>query len=447
MGKKKAEEMAQQRDVFVSGAERNGLSRGKATQLFDLMEKFAGYGFNKSHSAAYALLAYQTAYFKAHYPAAFMAANLSAVMDDTDKVKELVVDSRAMGLTILGPDVNGGDYRFEPVDARTIRYGLGAIKGTGQGAIEHLVAVRAAGGPFRDLFDFCMRLDKQFVNRRVAEALVRAGAFDALDADRAKLAASVGRALVAAEHAATHAGQASLFGGAEVAAETVEYVASKPWSERERLANEKLALGFYFSGHLFRQYEDEARRLAPTRLADLNATPGGRGEAVRLAGIIVSARSQNTRRGRMGVIVLDDGTAQLELTVAAELYDRKRASLREDTLVFVLGRARYDEFRERLSVSADEVMDLAEARARAAARLRIACDGATDVARLRDALAPFRVGNGNLAAGCRVVVTYGNGVGRADVLLSEEWRVRAEEALIDELRQQPRVSAVGIRYT
>jgi DNA polymerase-3 subunit alpha len=401
---------------------------------------------HNSHSAAYAVLAYQTAYFKTHYPAAFMAANLSALMGETDKVRELVADSKAMGLVILGPDINEGGHAFEPVDARTIRYGLGAIKGTGRGAIEHLVETRAAGGPFKGLFDFCARLDKQFVNRRVAEALVRAGAFDALDPDRARLAASVGRALEAADRAAAHAGQASLFGADTAVAPAEEYASCRPWNERERLANEKLALGYYFSGHLFRQYQDEARRLAPTRLADLRGSPGGRPEAVRLAGIIVSARTQNTRRGRMGVIMLDDGTAQLELTIFAELYDRKRALLREDTLVFVLGKARYDEVRERLSINADEVMDLAEARARAAARVRIEIDGAPDLQRLRGALAPFRVANGAVDSGCRVVLHYRNGVGAADLLLPEEWRVRADESLIEELRQQPRVTSAGLAY-
>ena len=443
MGKKKPEEMAEQRSIFVAGARARGIGEETATQLFDLMEKFAGYGFNKSHSAAYALLAYQTAYFKAHHPAAFMAANLSALMDDTDKLRELVDDSRAQGLTILGPDVNASGWRFEPVDARTVRYGLGAIKGTGRSAMEHLVAVREAGGPFRDLHDLCARLDKQHVNRRVVEALTRAGACDSLDPDRARLTASVGRALEAAERAAAHAGQCSLFGGGEVSAPAVEYVACPPWSERERLANEKLALGFYFSGHLFRQYAAEARRLAPTRLAELRGPTVGRAEPVRLAGIIVSARTQNTRRGRMGVIVIDDASAQLELTVFAELFDRRRAMLREDTLVFVTGRVRYDEARERLSVNADEVMDLAEARARAAARLRIALDGAPAAQRLREALAPYRAANGS---GCRVIVSYRNGAGSADLLLAEDWRVRAEEALVEELRRQPRVVEAAYCY-
>jgi DNA polymerase-3 subunit alpha len=404
---------------------------------------------HNSHSAAYALVAYQTAYFKAHHPAAFMAANLTAVMDDTDKVKELIDDCKAIGLAIEAPNINTGAYRFEPVDAKTVRYGLGGIKGTGQGAIEAIIAERSRGGPFSGLFDFCTRVEKGVVNRRVVEALVRAGSFDALDAERAKLFASVGRALEAAEKMAADAGQESLFGGlfggASAGTPAIEYVAARPWSERERLANEKLALGYYFSGHLFAEYEAEARRLAPTRLADVKQAR----ESIRLAGVIVSSRTQNSRRGRMGVIVLDDGTAQLELMVFSELYDRRRALLKEDTLVFVTGRVR--EFDGRLSINVDDVTDLAEARARAQAALRIEMEGATDVARLRTLLAPYRVtsanGNpGNGLAGCRVVVNYCNGVGRADLALSEAWRVRPEDALIDDLKQQARVRSARFAY-
>jgi DNA polymerase-3 subunit alpha len=443
MGKKKPEEMAKQRSVFVQGAASNGVAANVATQLFDLMEKFAGYGFNKSHSAAYALVAYQTAYFKAHYPAAFMAANLTAVMDDTDKVKELVDDCRQLGLAIEPPDVNAGVYRFEPVDAKTIRYGLGAIKGTGKGAIEAILAARAQGAPFASLHEFCVRVDRHVVNRRVAEALVRAGAFDALNADRASVLASVGRALEAAESAAAHADQVSLFGASTPGAGVeVEYVAARQWTERERLANEKLALGYYFSGHLFTGYAAEARRLAPTRLADVRQAK----DTVRLAGVIVSARTQNTRRGRMGVIVLDDASAQLELMVFAELFDRKRALLKEDTLVFVLGRVRFDEFNQRLSVSADDVMDLAEARARAQASLRIEVEGGLDVGRLKEALAPYVVSNGHAGSGCRVVLSYHNGTACADLPLPQRWSVRPDDALLAQLRTQTTVKQAGFLY-
>jgi DNA polymerase-3 subunit alpha len=442
MGKKKPEEMAKHRTIFVEGAGRQGVDARTATELFDLMEKFAGYGFNKSHSAAYALVAYQTAYFKAHYPAAFMAANLTAVKDDTDKVKDLVEDCKALGLTVQAPDINAGGWRFEPVDAKTIRYGLGAIKGTGQGAIEAILAARASGGPFTDLFDLTGRVDKHVVNRRVVEALVRAGALDRLHADRAAQLATVGRAIDAADSAAAAVGQTSLFGGEGPSARHVEYVRVPPWSEREKLSNEKLALGYYFSGHLFTEYAAEARRLAPTPLAEVRQAR----EQIRLAGVIVSARSQNTRRGRMGVVVLDDGTAQLELMVFSELYDRKRALLKEDQLLIVVGKVRFDEFAQRLSVSAEDLMDVAEARARAAARLRIELDGGGDIARLRDALAPYRTTNGAASGGCRIVVNYTNAAGSADIPLPEDWRVRPEDRLVAELAAQPRVRRAWFNY-
>ena len=434
MGKKKPEEMAKQRSIFLEGAAKQGVSENVATQLFDHMEKFAGYGFNKSHSAAYALLAYQTAYFKAHYPAAFMAANLTAVMDDTDKVKELIEDCRALGLVIEPPSVNQGAWKFEPVDAQRIRYGLGGIKGTGQGAIDNVLAARASSGAYQSLFDFCQRVDKHVVNRRVVEALVRAGAFDSIDTDRAKLFANVGRALEQAEQAAASAGQESLFGDASASTALHEdYLPCKPWSERERLGHEKLAQGYYFSGHLFAEFEAEARKLAPTRLADVKQAR----ESIRLAGVIVSARTQNTRRGRMGVVVLDDGSAQLELMEFSELFDRKRTLLKEDSLIFVSCRVRFDEFNQRLSISADDVMDLAEARARAQAALRIEVDAGADLARLKESLAAHRVNGGvngeSPVGGCRVVIGYRNRNGVAELKLPEAWRVRVDEALLSAL--------------
>src|SRR6266852_5389543 len=248
MGKKDAKEMAQQRDVFVAGAEKNRLPRAKAILLFDLMEKFAGYGFNKSHAAAYALIAYQTAYLKAHYPSAFMAANLSAVMNDTDKVHQFYEDSVANGLKVLAPDINSGAYRFVPVDAKTIRYGLGAVKGTGESAITAILAARK-DAPFRDLFDFCERVDKRIVNRRTVEALVRAGAFDGVNAGdhstRASLLASVGIALEAAEQTERNAKQVSLFDAGESGSQQKPALVAAPrWEEAQRLREEKAALGF-----------------------------------------------------------------------------------------------------------------------------------------------------------------------------------------------------------
>jgi DNA polymerase III subunit alpha len=425
MGKKKAEEMAQQRDIFVAGAEKNGLSKGKATQLFDLMEKFAGYGFNKSHAAAYALLAYQTAYMKAHHAAAFAAANLSAVMDDTDKVRQFHEDAVANGLKVLPPDVNASEYRFVPVDRGTVRYGLGAVRGTGQGAIESILAARTQGA-FTDLFDFCARVDKRLVNRRVVEALVRAGAFDAVEANRARLLASAGRALEAAEQAEAQASQESLFGEGEAPRGGAHaYIDAPPWDARQKLLEEKAALGFYLSGHLFSIYARELTNFPRTPLARLSPN-----DKVWMAGVVVSARTQMTRRGRMMVVMLDDATAQVEISVFNELYERHRDKLKEDALLIVSGKVQDDQFSGGLRVLAEDLLDLEALRARYGARLKISMNGGADAKRLQQVLAPYRAsGNG----ACQVVVSYGNGKGACEVVLGESWRVRPDTKLISDL--------------
>src|SRR6185369_13170394 len=400
MGKKKPEEMAQQREIFVAGAEKNGLARTRATQLFDLMEKFAGYGFNKSHAAAYALLAYQTAYMKAHHAAAFFAANLSAVMDDTDKVRPFHEDAVANGLVILPPDVNASEYRFVPVDRATIRYGLGAVRGTGESAINAILEARRAK-PFADLFDFCSRVDKRLVNRRVVEALIRAGAFDSIDPQRARLLASAGRALEAAEQALAQASQESLFGEAEAPrGGAVVYVDAAPWDMRRKLTEEKAALGFYLSGHLFKVYERELAGFPRVPLAKLSA-----GERVTMAGVVVAARTQMTRRGRMMVVMLDDGTAQVEISVFNELFEKHREKLKEDSLLVVAGKVQSDEFSGGLRVSADELMDLETLRNRHASLLKLSMNGIADARRLQQVLSPYRAtGSGS----CQVLVEYEN---------------------------------------
>jgi DNA polymerase-3 subunit alpha len=425
MGKKKPEEMAQQRDIFVEGAQKNGVSKLKATQLFDLMEKFAGYGFNKSHAAAYALLAYQTAYMKTHQAAAFTAANLSAVMDDTDKVRLFHDDGVANGLTILPPDVNASEYRFVPVDRRTIRYGLGAVRGTGESAIDAVLEARKPGA-FTDLFDFCRRVDKRIVNRRVVEALVRAGAFDCVDGHRSRLLASVGRALEAAEQAERAASQNSLFGEAEAPRGGEHaYIDAAPWDPKQKLLEEKTALGFSISGHLFSVYERELGGFSRTPLAKLSA-----GERVWMAGIVVAARTQMTRRGRMMVVMLDDGTAQVEITVFNELFEKHRDKLKEDALLVVMGKVQNDEFSGGLRVTSEELLDLESLRSRYAARLRIAMNGQADAKRLQQVLAPYRAsGHG----GCLVVITYENAKAVCEVALGESWRVRPEGRLLSEL--------------
>jgi len=437
MGKKKAEEMAEHRALFAAGAAKNGLTEEKANAIFEHMEKFAGYGFNKSHAAAYALLAYHTAYLKAHYPAEFMAANMSAAMDDTDKVKILFEDSVAHGLTVLGPDVNVSDYRFTPVrvaddeaDGRAhgIRYGLGAIKGTGRAAIESIVAARNAK-PFTDLFDFCARVDKRAVNRRVVEALVRAGAFDGIEADRATLLASVGRALEAAEQAEANANQVSLFGGDDAAAVAPEMIRVPPWNEKKKLSEEKVALGYYLSGHLFNGYEAEVRRFARTRLATIQPSR----EPQLLAGVIAGLRTQMTRRGKMVIVVLDDATAQVEVTVFNELYEANRQRLREDELLIVQGQVRKDDFSGGLRISADKVWDLAQARCQYARGLALSMNGQSDAARLSRLLAPYRVEDAGAGDGCPVTIRYHNRAAQCELALGRDWRVRPDEQLVADL--------------
>ena len=426
MGKKKAEEMAEQRDIFVAGAEKNALSKFKATQLFDLMEKFAGYGFNKSHAAAYALVAYQTAYMKAHHASAFMAANLSAVIDDTDKVRDFHEDSLANGLTIEPPDVNASVFRFTPVDHKTLRFGLGAVRGTGEAAIKAIIEARAVG-PFTDLYEFCRRVDKRMVNRRVVEALVRAGAFDSIERDRARLLATVGRALEAAERAERDAGQNSLFSDADPDyGAGLELLAAPAWDMKRQLMEEKTALGFYLSAHLFSVYERELAGFPRVPLARLAPAE----HRVWIAGIIAAVRPQMTRRGRMLVVKLDDGSAQVDITVFNELFEKHRDKLKEDSLLAVQGKVQRDDFSGGFRVSADDLLDLSGLRERYAARLKLGMNGASDAKRLMDLLAPFRSSG---EGACRVLVHWHDGKAECEVALGESWRVRPEADLLERL--------------
>ena len=439
MGKKKPEEMAEHRGIFAEGAAKNGLTPCKADELFDLMEKFAGYGFNKSHAAAYALVAYQTAYMKAHHAAAFMAANMSAVMNDTDKVQQLHEDSIANGLEILPPDVNSGGYRFAPVDKKRIRYGLGAIKGTGEGAINHMIEVREKSGPFKDLFDFCHRVDNRVVNRRVVESLVRAGAFDSVDDNRAALLASVGMALESAEQASRSANQTNLFGDVEDHRPTVQQGKVARWHDLERLKQEKAAVGFYLSGHPFRTVEAELRGFAPTRLDQVSP----QANTVMLAGIIVSQRIQMTRRGRMGVLVLEDSYARLELTVFNELYEQHRHWLKEDTLVVVEGKVSKSMFddSENLRISAEKLFDLQKAREQFARALKITCNGQSSGEKLRALLTP------HLKGSCPVEIEYHNQNAVCEILLGEDWKVHPRDELYASLAEWLQPENVRFQYS
>ncbi len=450
MGKKKPEEMAKQREIFVTGAATKEIGEAKANEIFDYMEKFAGYGFNKSHAAAYALVAYHTAYLKAHHAAAFMAANLSAVMDDTDKVQIFHEDARANGLAVLPPDVNTGDYRFVPVDRASIRYGLGGIKGTGESAIENILAARSAGGPFRDLFDFCMRIDPRVVNRRTVESLVKAGAFDSLEPDRGRLFASVGIALGAAEQATRNANQSSLFGGGEEHTEkpAVALVNAAPWTEHERLQHEKTALGFYLSGHPFTAYAKEFGSVVRTPLAKLSPPPpeeGGR--SVIIGGVVESVRFQKTQNGRMIILMLSDATGSQEVTVYSELYDMVRDLVKDDAVLLIEAKVRTfrrggddGELTLSLRITAEKIYDVTGARGRFARRLRLSMNGEASAARLKQLLAPYRSGP------CAVSVEYRNGRARCELALGDDWRVTPDDKLIRSLHEWLRPENVEFLY-
>lgn len=453
MGKKKAEEMAQHRQIFREGAAKNGLAEKQADDIFDLMEKFAGYGFNKSHAAAYALLAYYTAWLKAHHPAEFMAANMSLAMDDTDKVKVLYEDAtgKANGLSILPPDINRSSYRFEPTDASTIRYGLGAIKGSGQSAIEDIIRARA-DKPFTDLFDFCQRIDRRTVNRRTIEALVRAGAFDSLyggkDANRAQLLANINLALETAEQFAAEANQVSLFSLFDDVTNQAEHqpelVSEPAWSSKRLLQEEKLALGFYLSGHLFDAYREEVRRFAKTPLSQLTE-----GRDKLLAGVITSLRTQMTQRGKMLIVLLDDGTAQLEISIYNELFDANRAMFQEDELLVVKGNVRNDSFTGGLRVAADAAWDMRGARTRFGQALAIHLDSAASSDGVRDWLSPYIA----LASGTDIVpgeaglpIRFYVSLPEADCQLRAAEQYRCSPA--DELLQtvQPGIQRLAVEY-
>ncbi|MFZ6688218.1 DNA polymerase III subunit alpha [Undibacterium sp. SXout11W] len=426
MGKKKAEEMAEHRQIFRDGAAKDGLSQQKADEIFDLMEKFAGYGFNKSHAAAYALLSYHTAYLKAHHPAAFMAANMSLAMDDTDKVKILVEDAIDIcKLNMLPPDINHSDYRFVPVGepgkkSNQIRYGLGAVKGSGQNAIENIVASRVADGPFKDLFDFCKRVDKRQVNRRTIESLIRAGAMDCLGKNRAILLATVSLAIEAAEQADKAANQVSLFGDDDDLIPPPQYIDVPHWSDKKRLTEEKLALGFYLSGHLFDSYAPEVRQFIKTTLAKVEPSRDLR----LICGIITGVRTQMTQRGKLMVVTLDDSTAVVEVTVYSELMEEFKSLLKEDEFLAVLGKVSEDRFSGGLRISAEKVMDIGRARVQFSQGLRLTLTDKADTKKLQELLKPHLN-----AEGCPVLINYKNATASAELYLSDQWRVNPDDNL------------------
>jgi len=443
MGKKKPEEMAEQRAIFMKGAIARDIHADTAKTIFDLMEKFAGYGFNRSHSAAYALIAYQTAWLKAHYPAEFMAAVLSSDMDNTDKVVVMIKECQALGLKIQYPDINLCDYYFTVDEQGRIVYGLGAIKGVGEAVIQMLITQRDQG-VYTDLFDFCHRLDTQKCNRRVLEALIKAGAMDAFNQHRACLLHSIDNALTAAEQAKQNQAnlQGDLFASqSQHSVQQTYYVEHEPLSDAERLAAEKEVLGLYVSGHPFAAYAPELACITSATLGALDASTA----QATVAGLITALRQMFTKRGdRMAFITLDDGSGSIEVALFANLYAEHREQIVKDQLLIISGEVDQDTFSGGLRMRAETVLSLDDARQHYAKALRITLQSqhtsAETIVQLKQLLASQNQGS------CPVTIQYQTQSATALFPLGETWQICLSESLLETLRGEFGADAVQVGY-
>ena len=443
MGKKKPEEMAKQREIFTKGAVERGVKSETATYIFDLMEKFAGYGFNKSHSAAYALVAYQTAWLKTHYPAAFMASVLSSDMDNTDKVVMLRSEINDMGLDLLPPDINQSHHPFSVLDEKTIVYGLGAVKGVGQAAIESVIEEVDTHGRFQDLFDFCKRVNLQKVNRRVLEALINCGAMDQLGPSRSTMMASLDKAIQLAEQylATKNSGQIDVFGFDAPEKSTDhsdEFIPAAAWSDEERLKREKESLGFYLKGHPIEKYRREISSITRNVLKTLQ-----KGQAT-VAAYIHSIRVRNTSRGKMAEIRLDDNTALEVMTVYAEVYNRCHQILLKDQLILVKGEVRDDDYSPTgQTIEAQEIYCLADYRHHhARLQLHVTTHQAKngELESLKNTLGQY---GGGVTP---VFIEYNNGTAACQMALGAEWKVNPSEELLNRLKQELGSDNVNLLY-
>jgi len=449
MGKKKAEEMAAQGELFVAGSIKKGHSEELARNIFDLMEKFAGYGFNKSHSAAYALVSYQTAWLKNHYPAPFMAAVLSSESQNTDKIVTLIDECRHIGVEYTSPNVNDGQYLFSVNEKNQVVYGLGAIKGLGEGPVESILEARQ-DKPFTDLFDFCRRTDARKLNKRALEALIKSGAFDALGEARWVLLAALPEAIKAAEQSAANAdvGMVDLFGElADTNADDLyrDFKSAKPWNIQKRLLGEKETLGLYLSGHPIDAYEHELKRMVKRRIKGVQAGKGKQN----VAGMIIAMRTMKNKRGdTMAFLTLDDRTGRIEASLFSEAYESARDLLVKDAVIFVEGEVRQDDYTGGLSVRVNTVYSLADARQRHAQALLLELDESDFGNGLLKSLQTILTedfqfsGRGN----CPLRIRYSSPNATTDIKLGYDWRVVPSDALIEKLRDTCGEAKVSLMY-
>lgn len=439
MGKKKPEEMAKQRSVFKDGAIQNGVDAELSMKIFDLVEKFAGYGFNKSHSAAYALVSYQTLWLKTHFPAEFMAAVMTADMDNTDKIVTQVDECLRLGLKVNPPDVNTGQYRFSVNVQGQVVYGLGAVKGVGEGPVEAIIEARNQGGPFRDLFDFCNRVDVKRLNKRVMEKLIYAGALDQLGPHRAALLASVEEAMKASEQKAKDAalGQNDLFGdffADDGVLPSPQFADVPEWAEKDILEAERETLGLYLSGHPINQYLRELKYYTTGRLNEIQPTE--RDKPATIAGLVLNARVMVTKRGtRMGLMTVDDRSGRLDITLFSEALEKYEFLLQKDRILVVTGQISFDDYAGGLKMLAREVMDIEEARARFVRGLRVTIAESEKADQfiqqnLADILTPYKAGV------CPVQIVYRKQNALGMLTLGTEWRITPTDQLLNDLRMQ-----------
>jgi len=434
MGKKKPEEMAKQRDTFREGAISIGVDPELAMKIFDLVEKFAGYGFNKSHSAAYALVSYQTLWLKTHFPSEFMAAVMSADMQNTDKIVTLVEECRHMDLSLVLPDINVSKYSFTVDDDLQVVYGLGAIKGLGEGPVESLLDAREEGGPFKNLFDFCDRVDLKKVNKRALESLVRGGAMDKIGPSRARMMATIEEAVRRAGQNARNqdAGMMDLFG--EVVPEDSEDVYEgsaniREWSEKERLTLEKDTLGLYLTGHPFDQYEKEVRQFSPNSIVNLKSSRS----KTTIVGLIVDIRVMKNKRGQtMCFVTLDDRSGRIEGMLFADTYDECREMIVKDTIVAVEGVAKIDDYSGSMKLRVSHIRSLIAAREDFADRLEVSLEqnqfGNGFIDSLKGVIEPYKNG------ACKVALHYQRPEAETLIELGDGWGVKPTDELMDDLK-------------
>lgn len=448
MGKKKAEEMAEQREIFVTGAAKNGIKQGIADKIFDLMEKFAAYGFNKSHSVGYALLSYQTAWLKAHYPSEFMSAVLSSDMNNTDKVVHFIEDSKKLGLTILPPDINQSDYLFQVDEQGQIVYGFGAIKGVGESAMEALVVERQKHGAFSDLFELCRRVDIRKMNRKVLESLIHSGTLDVFGIEREVLIGSIDAALKGAEQFSRNQalGQVDLFAASPsqpMQPTAVQYAANvKPWSLEVRLRGEKETLGFYLSQHPIEPYVEELSCFT-TPLAEIKPTK--KGSAVWVAGFVMALRFRVTQTGnRMAFLSLDDHTAKVDMIVFSDKLTEYRHLLEKDKLLLVEGEVSHDDYTGGYRIVAKQILSFEQARKQFARQLLLKFDAknytAEFIAQLQAILKPFCGGD------CPVGIDYQKEDSSVRLMLGAEWKVALEQPLIERLGEHYGKEKIRVGY-